>query len=68
MEDCGKYTDYFDKYSAYEDIETLKLSNGVSDDYKKHRCAHMIYCQKCRTEKIVTIDETGNEKSGEGAL
>ncbi|TMW70259.1 hypothetical protein [Alteribacter natronophilus] len=68
MEDCGKYTDFFDKYSAYEDIETVKLSNGVKDDHTGHLCAHMMYCRDCRIEKVVTIDEKGGEKSGEDVL
>ncbi|WP_026689038.1 hypothetical protein [Alteribacter aurantiacus] len=69
MQDCGKYTDYFDKYSAYEEIDTVKLTNHIQNDQSADLCAHLFYCSPCQKETIVLIDEEqGFEKQKETPL
>ncbi len=57
MEDKGRIMDYFDDYSAYLDIEGMKLFNGISDDSKNNQCPHVFYCPNCHIEKTVLIQE-----------
>lgn len=57
MVDCGKMVDYFDDYSAYEDIVTLKKVDGVDDSLKKHTCLHLFQCSACFFEKTVEVQE-----------
>lgn len=62
MVDKGRILDYFDDYSAYLDIEGMKLFDGISDDRKEHQCPHIFYCQHCHLEKTILIQEI--EKRG----
>ncbi|WP_042349691.1 hypothetical protein [Bacillus massiliigorillae] len=55
--DKGKLTDYLDNYSAYEDIETLKQVDGVSDSIQRHQCVHFFFCENCGGEESVVIEE-----------
>lgn len=55
--DKGRLLDYFDDYSAYLDIEGMKMFDGISDDAKNHQCPHVFYCDQCRIEKTVLIQE-----------
>nr|WP_232735834.1 hypothetical protein [Alteribacter populi] len=57
LTDCGKYTDYFDKYSAYEEIDAVKLADGIKKDSAIGQCPHLLFCDSCHIERIVIIDE-----------
>ncbi|WP_434223152.1 hypothetical protein [Priestia flexa] len=57
LSDMGKISDYFDDYSAYMEIDELKLENGISNDYVQHICTHFFYCQRCQHEEIKFIKE-----------
>lgn len=57
MNDNGRLLDYFDDYSAYLDIEGMKLIDGIADDQKNQQCPHVYYCLNCEAEKTVLIDE-----------
>ncbi len=56
--DEGRYMDYFDDYSAYLEIDEMKLVDGISDDQKNEQCPHVFTCQTCNTESVVLIKET----------
>ncbi|HHY74430.1 MAG TPA: hypothetical protein GX497_14640 [Bacillus bacterium] len=57
MEDNGRLMDYFDDYSAYLDIEGMKLFNGYPSDQKNHQCPHVFYCFNCSEEIVYLINE-----------
>ncbi len=57
MEDKGRLLDYFDDYSAYLDIDGMKLFDGINEDAKKQQCPHVFYCLHCYIEKVVLIQE-----------
>ncbi|RXI99865.1 hypothetical protein DS745_13375 [Anaerobacillus alkaliphilus] len=57
MEDKGRIMDYFDDYSAYLDIDGMKLFNGIADDARNKQCPHVFYCSQCHTEKTMFIQE-----------
>jgi len=57
MEDCGKAADYFDPYSAYENIDTLKLADGNIESLKNNLCIHLFFCPVCFFEKTVSVKE-----------
>lgn len=57
MKDYGKVVDYFDQYSAYENIDTLKLVDGDHTSFKTHRCLHVFVCSSCFFETTVPIKE-----------
>lgn len=57
LHDSGKVSDYFDDYSAYMDIDGLKMENGFPDDLKEHICLHLFSCTSCGYDQIVQIDE-----------
>ncbi len=57
MDDHGRLMDFFDDYSAYLDIEGMKLFDGYPTDQKEHSCPHVFYCEKCNTNTTVLISE-----------
>ncbi len=57
MQDHGRVTDYLDDYSAYEDIATLKLVDGLPHSVKRNECVHLFYCTSCRSDEVVVIRE-----------
>lgn len=57
MQDHGKVTDYLDDYSAYEDITTLKLVDGLPHSVERNECLHIFYCPDCHSNKVVVISE-----------
>jgi len=50
IKDNGKVTDYLDDYSAYMDIEMMKLFDGVLNSLELHQCVHLFYCENCGYE------------------
>lgn len=57
MEDRGRVMDYFDDYSAYLDIEGMKLFDGIPDDQQNHECPHLFFCPRCMKQSIYLIHE-----------
>ncbi|MFY4774208.1 hypothetical protein [Metabacillus sp. RGM 3146] len=52
MEDSGRLTDYLDDYSAYMEIDSMKLYDGVLDSLEKHQCIHLFFCRRCQNEEL----------------
>ncbi|KEF36685.1 hypothetical protein M670_04102 [Schinkia azotoformans MEV2011] len=57
MADEGRLMDYFDAYSAYLDIEGMKLFDGHPNNRKKHECPHVFSCLKCSKQVVYLINE-----------
>jgi hypothetical protein len=57
MEDKGKITDYLDDYSAYMDIDIMKLFDGNIHSLERHQCVHYFCCPLCDHEETKTINE-----------
>ncbi|WP_307872032.1 hypothetical protein [Priestia megaterium] len=53
----GKVSDYFDDYSAYMEIDQLKVENGYPGDLANHQCIHLFYCSTCHSEELKQIQE-----------
>lgn len=57
MSDKGRLLDYFDDYSAYLDIDGMKLFDGIESDQRDHKCPHVFNCTNCHTKKMILIQE-----------
>lgn len=57
MEDKGKVTDYFDDYSAYMDIDMMKMYDGQLTSLEDHLCLHYFYCPSCQHQETNIIQE-----------
>jgi hypothetical protein len=57
MDEKGRLMDYFDDYSAYLDIDGMKLFDGIENDLHKQQCPHVFYCSNCQVEKTILIEE-----------
>jgi hypothetical protein len=57
MEDNGKITYYLDDYSAYMDIDIMKLFDGNIKSLEQHQCVHYFYCSACQHEETRAIEE-----------
>ncbi|MFD2043770.1 hypothetical protein ACFSTA_06720 [Ornithinibacillus salinisoli] len=57
IDDQGKITDYFDDYSAYMDIDMIKLYDGDRKSLENHHCLHYFYCVNCNHEEIKAVKE-----------
>ncbi|MFC0272116.1 hypothetical protein ACFFIX_11700 [Metabacillus herbersteinensis] len=57
MEDKGKITDYLDDYSAYMDIDSMKLFDGAKQSLEENQCVHYYYCTSCMHEEVKSINE-----------
>lgn len=57
MADEGRLMDYFDDYSAYLDIDGMKLFNGYPSDQKDHQCPHVFSCFNCSKQDVHLIEE-----------
>ncbi|WP_110928978.1 hypothetical protein [Bacillus massiliglaciei] len=57
MEDSGKVMDYYDEYSAYEEINTLKQNDGFPDSLKNEQCPHLLHCPECGADEVVLVKE-----------
>ncbi|WP_226670100.1 hypothetical protein [Metabacillus litoralis] len=57
MEDRGKVTDYFDDYSAYMDIDIMKLFDGYANSLENHECIHYFYCPVCQHQESNSVSE-----------
>jgi hypothetical protein len=57
MIDSGKVMDYYDDYSAYMEIDQLKLEDGYPSNYKNEQCAHLFSCPSCAEDRVIFINE-----------
>ncbi|MCD8511163.1 MAG: hypothetical protein LRY73_15700 [Bacillus sp. (in: Bacteria)] len=57
MAEKGRWFDYFDEYSAYMPINTMKLFDGIKDDLKQETCPHLFYCENCNEDTVMLIKE-----------
>ncbi|OIJ08301.1 hypothetical protein BKP35_17740 [Anaerobacillus arseniciselenatis] len=57
MNDQGRLLDYFDDYSAYLDIDGMKLFDGIENDAREQKCPHVFYCTNCDKENTILIQE-----------
>ncbi|MDR7071119.1 hypothetical protein [Fictibacillus barbaricus] len=55
--DRGKVSDFFDDYSAYMEVDELKLEDGYKHDFKDSQCPHIFYCDSCHQEVMFFIGE-----------
>lgn len=55
--DGGKVTDFLDDYSAYMEIEVLKLVDGDVTSIENNICMHVISCPTCHHEQMIAIKE-----------
>ncbi|MGM0837757.1 MAG: hypothetical protein ACQEV7_16500 [Bacillota bacterium] len=57
MMDGGKATDFLDDYSAYMDIDLLKLVDGDLTSLSENICIHVISCSNCHHDLILAVKE-----------
>ncbi|MCA1321262.1 hypothetical protein LC085_15175 [Bacillus tianshenii] len=57
MLDGGKATDFLDDYSAYMDIDVLKLVDGDLNSLVENICLHMFSCPHCQQDQMVAVKE-----------
>ncbi|RKQ33973.1 hypothetical protein [Oceanobacillus halophilus] len=57
MEDQGKVTDFFDDYSAYMDIDMMKMYDGDANSLENHECLHYFYCYTCHHEETKAMKD-----------
>ncbi|KMJ57946.1 hypothetical protein AB685_14040 [Bacillus sp. LL01] len=55
--DTGKVTDYLDDYSAYMEVNLLKMVDGDLNSLEGHVCVHLFSCPVCQKEQIIPIQE-----------
>ncbi len=57
MEDSGRVMDFYDDYSAYMEIDSLKLEDGYPNTLQKCQCPHLVSCQNCGASDVIFIQE-----------
>ncbi|WP_453990659.1 hypothetical protein [Bacillus nitroreducens] len=57
LEDSGRVLDYFGPYSAYMQIDSLKMIDGIPTTLQNNECAHLFYCTVCNNQEIKMIKE-----------
>ncbi|MGD7009603.1 hypothetical protein [Metabacillus sp. 84] len=57
MKDHGRTADYLDDYSAYMEIDTMKLFDGDVASLENHLCVHLFFCPVCLHEETQGIQE-----------
>ncbi|WP_223700828.1 hypothetical protein [Sutcliffiella deserti] len=55
--DAGKVTDFFDDYSAYMEIDSMKEVDGNLVSLAENICMHLVSCPLCQQDKVVAINE-----------
>ncbi|MTH54623.1 hypothetical protein GKZ89_14560 [Bacillus mangrovi] len=56
MTDEGKTTDYLDEYSAYMEIDTMKLFDGALQSLEHKQCVHQFHCPGCSHREEAVIE------------
>lgn len=57
LEEKGRLMDDYDDYSAYMEIDLLKLEDGFPNNFIQKTCAHIYHCATCRYEEIHFFQE-----------
>lgn len=57
MLDSGREMDFYDDYSAYMEIDPLKLEDGYPNSFSGHQCPHLFTCVSCQKDQVLLIDE-----------
>lgn len=57
MDDSGRIMDFYDDYSAYMEIDSLKLEDGFQGTVAKSQCPHLVSCQNCGVSDVIFIQE-----------
>ncbi|MFD2443060.1 hypothetical protein ACFSO7_03595 [Bacillus sp. CGMCC 1.16607] len=57
MVDCGRVMDYYDDYSAYMEIDQLKLEDGYPNTFSDEKCPHLFTCSNCALDNVIFINE-----------
>ncbi|QFT88234.1 hypothetical protein FIU87_06240 [Bacillus sp. THAF10] len=57
MIDLGRITDFLDDYSAYMEINTLKLVDGDLTSLENQKCLHLVVCYGCQSEQMLAVTE-----------
>jgi len=55
LTDKGREAEYYDEYSAYEPIESMKKADGYKS--KAHECPHLLSCPTCGWNDVYLIEE-----------
>nr|WP_243291536.1 hypothetical protein [Bacillus sp. FJAT-47783] len=58
IHDNGKVTDFLDDYSAYMDIDMMKLFDGYVHSLEQHQCVHLYFCGNCGYEELYIMHES----------
>ena len=53
--DKGREAEYYDDYSPYESIESVKKADGYKG--KTHECPHLLACPTCGFSEVYLIEE-----------
>ncbi|MBM7586399.1 hypothetical protein JOC86_002951 [Bacillus pakistanensis] len=56
--DYGRVYDYYDDYSAYMDIDSIQLADGIPRSSGDEECLHLFGCSNCLVEKPINIPFT----------
>lgn len=57
MDDSGRIMDFYDDYSAYMEVDDLKLEDGYNNTFSKELCPHLMSCPRCGTNEVLFIQE-----------
>lgn len=57
LEDCGRIMDFYDDYSAYMEIDHLKLEDGYPYTQALEQCPHLMSCTTCGRNEVKFIQE-----------
>lgn len=67
LEDMGRVMDYYDDYSAYMEIDQLKLEDGFPTTYRNETCPHFYRCASCSHEEVRIHHEKTVESPSDGS-
>lgn len=57
LDDSGRIMDFYDDYSAYMEIDHLKLEDGYPNSLSQEQCPHLLSCPKCGRNDVIFIQE-----------
>jgi hypothetical protein len=57
INDSGRLIDFFDDYSAYMEIDLMKMEDGYPDSVSGNKCPHLYHCPACQKDEVIFIKE-----------
>ncbi|WP_462408887.1 hypothetical protein [Neobacillus sp. Marseille-QA0830] len=57
MLESGREMDYYDDYSAYMEIDLMKMEDGYPESKTGHKCPHLFRCPSCLKDETIFINE-----------